>query len=177
MDTPLSAVNMTLSLSLLSSSMAFASSRVILGLGGCVFLRICLISPRSSSAFPFSSCRHAFSICEMYSLTGGSLVVIAKFGPRASAFSCASVRGVLDRLCTHLVLLLLLLLLLWMWATVVVIAASVVSLVCLVSPVILVPLMFSPSLPLDCLSGHLFFPIISQISLFVSPWFSDVFFL
>ena len=93
MDTPLSAVNMTLSLSLLSSSMAFASSRVILGLGGCVFLRICLISPRSSSAFPFSSCRHAFSICETYSLTGGSLVVIAKFGPRASAFSCTSVRG------------------------------------------------------------------------------------
>ena len=93
MDTPLSAVNMTLSSSLLNSCMAIASSLVILGLGGCVFLRICLILPRSSSAFPFSNCWHTLSICEMYSLTGGSLVVITKLGPWASTFSCGFSQG------------------------------------------------------------------------------------
>ena len=41
----------------------------------------------------------------MYSLTGGSLVTTAKLGPLARAFSCASVRGVLERLWTHLTLL------------------------------------------------------------------------
>ena len=61
-----------------NSCMAFASSLVMLGLGSCVFLRICLILPLSSSSFPFSSCWHTLSICEMYSLTGGSLVELRR---------------------------------------------------------------------------------------------------
>ena len=41
----------------------------------------------------------------MYSLTGGSLMTTAKLGPWAKAFSCVSVRGVLERFWTHLTLL------------------------------------------------------------------------
>ena len=108
MDTPLSTVSMTTSLSLFSSCMAFASSFVMFGLGSCVFLKICLISPLSSYTFPCFSCWHTLSIWEIYLLTGGSLVAIAKLGPWARAFSCTSVRWVFERLCTHFTLLLLL---------------------------------------------------------------------
>ena len=42
---------------------------------------------------------------DMYSLTGDSLATTTKLGPWAKAFSCTSVRGVLERLWTHLTLL------------------------------------------------------------------------
>ena len=88
--------------------MAFASSFVMFGLGGCIFLKICLVSPLSSSAFPCFSCWHILSIWEIYLLTVGSLATITKFGPWPRAFSCASVREIFERLWTHFTWLLLL---------------------------------------------------------------------
>ena len=106
MDTPLSAVNTIYSLSLFRSCIAFPSSFAMLGLGGCMFLKICLVSPLSSSTFPCFSCWHTLSIWEIYLLTVSSLATTAKFGPWSRAFSCASVRGVLERLWIHFTLLL-----------------------------------------------------------------------
>ena len=37
----------------------------------------------------------------MYLPIGGSLATPAKLGPQAKTFSCSSVSGVLERLCTH----------------------------------------------------------------------------
>ena len=67
MDTPLSVVRMIFSWSLFNSWMAFASSLLMFGLGGWIFMRIDFVSPLSSSAFPCLSCWHILSICDMYS--------------------------------------------------------------------------------------------------------------
>ena len=61
-DTPLSAVRMILLLSFLSSANAFLSSLVMFDFGGCIFFRIVLISPLSSSTSP------CFSYCKVGSL-------------------------------------------------------------------------------------------------------------
>ena len=104
-DTPLFAVSITLPLSFFSSCIALASFFAMFSLGGQMFFKINLISPLSSSAFPCFNCWHTLSVSDMYSLTGGSLVTTAKLGPQTRAFSCTSVRGVLERLQTHLTLL------------------------------------------------------------------------
>ena len=70
-----------------------------------MFLRIDLISPCNSSTLPCFSCWHTLSISDTYLLIGGSLVTTAKLGPWVKNLSCASVRGVLERLWTHLTLL------------------------------------------------------------------------
>ena len=112
MDTLLSAVRMILFLSLLSSASAFCSSLVMFNLGGCIFFRMDLISPLSSSASPCFSCEHACSIKAMYSPTGGHLGTTAKFGPCNKTFNCASISEVLEMFLTH-ILLLLVLVLIW----------------------------------------------------------------
>ena len=88
--------------SLLSSASAFLSSLVILFAGVLIFLRMAFISPLNSSALPGVIFVQAFSIEATYSPTGGFLGRMAKLGPLDNIFFCASVRGVLDRLCTHL---------------------------------------------------------------------------
>ena len=108
-DTPFSAVKMILLLSFLSSAKALLSCMVMFDMGGCIFSKMVLISPLSSSASPCLSCDHACSMEAMYSPTGGDLGTMAKLGPCDKIFSCASVRGVLEMFLSHMLLLLLLL--------------------------------------------------------------------
>ena len=75
---------------------------VRLGLGGCEDLRTLLTSALSSSASCWLSLVQAASMAVMYSKLGGCLGVTAKLGPLARTDLCAGVKGLLDRLMTHL---------------------------------------------------------------------------
>ena len=65
-------------------------------------LRTLLISVLSSSVSCWLSLVHAVSMAVMYSKLGGCLEVTAKLGPLARADLCAWVKGLLDKLMTHL---------------------------------------------------------------------------
>ena len=65
----------------------------MLGLGGWVFFRMALTSPLNSSASPFSSFWQISSMAVTYSMVGGLLDVMEKFGPWASNLDSASVSG------------------------------------------------------------------------------------
>ena len=90
------------SLSLLSSLRAIFCALVRLGLGGCEDLRTLLTSALSSSASCWLSLVQAASMAVMYSKLGGCLGVTAKLGPLARTDLCAEVKGLLERLMTHL---------------------------------------------------------------------------
>ena len=90
------------SLSLLSSLRAIFCALVRLGLGRCEDLRTLLISALSSSASCWLSLVQAASMAVMYSKLGGCLGVTAKLGPLARTDLCAGVKGLLERLMTHL---------------------------------------------------------------------------
>ena len=100
--TPLSAVSTMRSLSLLSSLRAMFWALVRLGLGVCEDLWTLLTSALSSSASCWLSLVQAASMAVMYSKLGGCLGVTAKLGPLARTDLCAGVKGLLDRLMTHL---------------------------------------------------------------------------
>ena len=102
MATPLSAVSNMQSLSLLSSLRAIFCALVRLGLGGCEDLRTLLTSALSSSASCWLSLVQAASMAVKYSKLGGCLGVTAKLGPLARTDLCAGVKGLLERLMTHL---------------------------------------------------------------------------
>ena len=102
MATPLSAVSTMRSLSLLSSLRAIFCALVRLGLGGWEDLRTLLTSALSSSASCWLSLVQAASMAVMYSKLGGCLGVTAKLGPLARTDLCAGVKGLLERLMTHL---------------------------------------------------------------------------
>ena len=90
------------SLSLLSSLRAIFCALFRLGLGGCEDLRTLLTSALSSSASCWLSLVQAASMAVMYSKLGGCLGVTAKLGPLARTDLCAEVKGLLERLMTHL---------------------------------------------------------------------------
>ena len=90
------------SLSLLSSLRAIFCALVRLGLGGCEDLRTLLISALSSSASCWLSLVQAASMAVMYSKLGGCLGVTAKLGPLARTDLCPGLKGLLERLMTHL---------------------------------------------------------------------------
>ena len=90
------------SLSLLSSLKAKFCALVKLGLGGWEDLRTLLISALSSSASCWLSLVQAASMAVMYSKVGGCLGVTAKLGPLARTDLWAGVKGLLERLMTHL---------------------------------------------------------------------------
>ena len=102
MATPLSAVSTIQSLSLLSSLRAIFCALVRLGLGGCEDLRTLLTSALSFSASCWLSLVQAASMAVIYSKLGGCLGVTAKLGPLARTDLCAGVKGLLERLMTHL---------------------------------------------------------------------------
>ena len=102
MATPLSAVRTMQSLFLFSSLKAKFWALVRLGLGGWEDLRTLLISALSSSASCWLSLVHAASMAVMYSKLGGFLGVTAKLGPLARTDLWARVKGLLDKLMTHL---------------------------------------------------------------------------
>ena len=90
------------SLSLLSSLKAIFCAFVRLGLGGWEDLRTLLTSALSSSASCWLSLVQAASMAVIYSKLGGCLGVTAKLGPLARTDLCAGVKGLLERLMTHL---------------------------------------------------------------------------
>ena len=90
------------SLSPLSSLRAAFCALVRLGLGGWEDLRTLLISALSSSASCWLSLVQAASMAVMYSKFGGCLGVTAKLGPLARTDLWAGVKGLLERLMTHL---------------------------------------------------------------------------
>ena len=90
------------SLSLLSSLKAIFCALVRLGLGGWEDLRTLLTSALSSSASCWLSLVQAASMAVIYSKLGGCLGVTAKLGPLARTDLCAGVKGLLERLMTHL---------------------------------------------------------------------------
>ena len=90
------------SLSLLSSLKAKFCALVKLGLGGWEDLRTLLISALSSSASCWLSLVQAASMAVMYSKLGGCLGVTEKLSPLARTDLWAGVKGLLDRLMTHL---------------------------------------------------------------------------
>ena len=102
MATPLSAVRTMRSLSPLSSLRAAFCALVKLGLGGWEDLRTLFILALSSSASCWLSLVQAASMAVMYSKLGGCLGVTAKLGPLARTDLWAGVKGLLDRLMTHL---------------------------------------------------------------------------
>ena len=102
MAIPLSAVRTMQSLSLLSSLRAAFCALVKLGLGGWEDLRTLLISALSSSASCWLSLVQAASMAVMYSKLGGCLGVTSKLGPLARTDLWAGVKGLLERLMTHL---------------------------------------------------------------------------
>ena len=75
---------------------------VRLGLGRCEDLRTLLTSALSSSASCWLSLVQAASMAVMYSKLGGCLEVTAKLGPLARTDLCTGVKGLLERLMTHL---------------------------------------------------------------------------
>ena len=90
------------SLSFLSSLKADIWALVRLGLGGWEDLRTLLTSALSSSASCWLSLIQAASMAVMYSKLGGCLGVTAKLGPLARTDLWAGVKGLLERLMTHL---------------------------------------------------------------------------
>ena len=102
MTIPLSSVRTMQFLSLLSSLEAIDCALVKLGLRGWEDLRTQLISSLSSSAFCWLSLVHADSMAVMYSKLGGCLGETAKLGPLARTEPCTCVKGLLDKLMTHL---------------------------------------------------------------------------
>ena len=90
------------SLSLLSSLKAIFCALVRLGLGEWEDLRTLLTSALSSSASCWLSLVQAASMAVIYSKLGGCLGVTAKLGPLARTDLCAGVKGLLERLMTHL---------------------------------------------------------------------------
>ena len=102
MATPLSAVRTMQSLSLLRSLTAKFWALVKLGLGGWEDLRTLLISALSSSASCWLSLVQAASMAVIYSKSGGCLGVTAKLGPLARTDLWAGVKGLLEKLMTHL---------------------------------------------------------------------------
>ena len=90
------------SLSLLSSLKAKFWDLVRLGLGGWEDLRTLLISALSSSATCWLSLVQAASMAVIYSKLGGCLGETAKLGPLARTYLWAGVKGLLDKLMTHL---------------------------------------------------------------------------
>ena len=102
MATPLSAVRTMWSPSLLSSLRAAFCALVKLGLGGWEDLRTLFISALSSSASCWLSLVQVASMAVMYSKLGGCLGLTAKLGPLARTDLWAGVKGLLDRLMTHL---------------------------------------------------------------------------
>ena len=105
-DTPLSAVKIILEESFFNSVMPFLSSFVMLVGRLYVFLMMVFTSPLNSSASPCCNLLHAHSIAATYSVTGGLLGTMAKFGPWANNFSYALVKGLLGKLITHLLVVL-----------------------------------------------------------------------
>ena len=75
---------------------------VKLGLGVCEDLRTLLTSALSSSASCWLSLVQAASMAVIYSKLGGCLGVTAKLGPLARTDLCTGVKGLLERLMTHL---------------------------------------------------------------------------
>ena len=102
MATPLSAVRTMRSLSLLSSLKAEFCALVKLDLWGWEDLRTLLILTLSSSASCWLSLVQAASMAVMYSKLGGCLGVTAKLGLLARTDLWAGVKGLLERLMTHL---------------------------------------------------------------------------
>ena len=102
MATPLSAVRTMWSLSLFSSLRAKLWALVKLGLWGWEDLRTLLTSALSSSASCWLSLVQAASMAVIYSKLGGCLGVTTKLGPLARTDLWAGVRGLLERLMTHL---------------------------------------------------------------------------
>ena len=90
------------SLSFLSSLRADIWFLVRLGLRGWEDLRTLLILALSSSASCWLSLVQAVSMAVMYSKLGGCLGVTAKLGPLARTDLWAGVKGLLERLMTHL---------------------------------------------------------------------------
>ena len=98
----LSAVRTMRSLSFVSSLRADIWFLVRLGLGGWEDLRTLLLSALSSSASCWLSLVQAASMAVMYSKLGGCLGVTTKLGPLARTDLWAGVKGLLERLMTHL---------------------------------------------------------------------------
>ena len=90
------------SLSPLSSLRAAFCALVKLGLWGWEDLRTLFILALSSSASCWLSLVQAASMAVMYSKLGGCLGVTTKLGPLARTDLWAGVKGLLDRLMTHL---------------------------------------------------------------------------
>ena len=90
------------SLSLLSSLKAKFCALVKLGLGGWEDLRTLLTSALSPSASYWLSLVQAASMAVIYSKLGGCLGVTTKLGPLARIDLWAGVKGLLERLMTHL---------------------------------------------------------------------------
>ena len=102
MATPLSAVKTMQSLSLFTSLKAKFWALVRLGLGGWEDLRTLLISALSSSASCWPRLVQAVSMAVIYSKLGGCLGETAKLGPLARTDLWAGIKGLLDKLMTHL---------------------------------------------------------------------------
>ena len=98
----MSAVRTMQSLSLFCSLRAKFWALVWLGLGGWEDLRTLLTSALSSSASWWLSLVQAASMAVIYSKLGGCLGVTTKLGPLARTYLCAGVKGLLERLMTHL---------------------------------------------------------------------------
>ena len=102
MATPLSAVRTMQSLFLFSSLKAEFWALVRLHLGGWEDLRTLLMSALSSSASCWLSLVQAASMAVIYSKLGGCMGETAKLGTLARTDLWAGVKGLLDKLMTHL---------------------------------------------------------------------------
>ena len=98
---------MTLSLSFLSSGNPILSFLVRLDLGTLAFLSSTLMSALSTMASSSLSLEHKASTAVMYSTLGMYLGAKEKLGPFAEAAFCPSVKLILERLMTYLLMLLL----------------------------------------------------------------------
>ena len=104
MATPLSTVNTTLYWSSLISLMALNSSLMILGLVGALLLEQSTGLNPEFLNFPWGQFVHASSMAVMYVSLGGCLGAMAKLGPLDKSENYTGVRGLEDKLMTHLLL-------------------------------------------------------------------------
>ena len=98
----MSAVRTMQSLSILSSLKAKFWTLVRLGLGDEKTLGLYWLQPLSSSVSCWLNLVQAASMAVIYSKLGGCLGATANLGPLAKTDLCAGVKGLLDRLMTHL---------------------------------------------------------------------------
>ena len=98
----MSAVRTMWSLSLFNSLKARFCALVRLGFGGWEDVRTLLTSALSSSASCWLKLVQAASMAVIYSKLGGCLRLTTKLGPLARTDLCGGVKGLLDRLMTHL---------------------------------------------------------------------------